>query len=184
MSEFRIHVRDNFYLSSVTPEDKPALLEHLKAKEIHDNTLSIPYPYLESHADFWINKQIERLRAQQIETVFALRDAGKMIGVVGADGFELGSSHRAEMGYWLAKPYWGTGIMTDAVRAFIKYAFSELGLLRLTGHVFNGNQASARVLEKNGFSLEGRLRKHYLKNGELLDGRVYGLLKEEIENFR
>ncbi|MGH9880451.1 MAG: GNAT family N-acetyltransferase, partial [Pyrinomonadaceae bacterium] len=89
-------------------------------------------------------------------------------------------AHRVEFGYWLARPYWGQGIMTDAVRVFVRYAFSELGLLRLTAHVFESNIASARVLEKNGFKLEGHLREHFIKDGKLIDVRFYGLLKEDL----
>jgi len=108
-----------------------------------------------------------------------LRDRGKLIGVVGADSLELGMSHRAEIGYWIARQYWGQGIMTDAVRTYVRYAFAELGVTRLTAHVFDFNSASARVLEKNGFVLEGTLRKHFLKDGRLIDARLYGLLKDE-----
>ena len=73
--------------------------------------------------------------------------------------------------------------MTDAVRTYVTYAFSELRLLRLTAHVFEFNVGSARVLEKNGFKLEGRLRKHLRKDDKLLDARIYGLLKEDLPLF-
>ena len=71
--------------------------------------------------------------------------------------------------------------MTDAVRAYVHYAFHELNLTRLTARTFDFNLASARVLEKNGFKLEGRLRKHLLKDGKLIDARFYGRLKEDLE---
>jgi RimJ/RimL family protein N-acetyltransferase len=103
-----------------------------------------------------------------------------MIGAVGADNLEPGIDYKAEIGYWLAKPYWGRGIMTDAVGAFIEYAFDEFQLEKLVAHVFDLNTGSTGVLEKNGFQLEGRLRKHYLKNGGMVDARVYGLLKEDV----
>lgn len=70
--------------------------------------------------------------------------------------------------------------MTDAVRSYVDYAFRELNLVKLTAHTFEFNVASARVLEKNGFKLEGRLRKHLLKDGKLIDARFYGLLKEDL----
>jgi RimJ/RimL family protein N-acetyltransferase len=123
---------------------------------------------------------VEHARRQDKESTFAVRDGGKLIGVVGADSLELGMSHRAEIGYWLARPYWGQGIMTDAVGTYVRYAFRELEVSRLTAHVFEFNSASARVLEKNGFILEGRLRKHFLKDGRLVDARFYGLLKDEL----
>jgi ribosomal-protein-alanine N-acetyltransferase len=180
MTETKIPVRDNFYLSAVTLDDKTALLEHLRVKDIHDTTMNIPFPYSEADADWWLGKRVGQTLRHGKEVTFAIRDNGKLIGVVGADSFEVGESHRAEIGYWLAKPYWGRGLMTDVVRAYIHYAFREFELERLTAHVFEFNQASARVLEKNGFTLEGRLRRHFLKNGELIDGRLYGLLKEDV----
>ena len=181
MTESILRFRNGFHLSSVRLDDKFALLEHFKAKEIYDSTLNIPYPYSEADADKWLNRRIESTQRQGQEVTFAIReDHGEMIGAVGADSFEVGGSHRAEIGYWLARPYWGRGIMTDAVRAYIRYAFDDLKLLRLTAHVLAFNVGSTRVLEKNGFKLEGRLRKHFRKGERLHDAYCFGLLREEI----
>ena len=181
MRDDRFKFRDGFYLSSVQPNDKFALLKHFEAKEISDATLNIPYPYSEADADRWINRRIEISRSQAKEVTFAIRqDDGEMVGAVGSGSFEVGTSHRAGIGYWLARPYWGRGVMTDAVRAYVRYAFNELGLLRLTAHVYTFNVGSARVLEKNGFKLEGLLRKHYLKGEALHDAYYFGLLREDV----
>jgi ribosomal-protein-alanine N-acetyltransferase len=181
MTEFRINVRDGVYLSSVRPDDKVALLEHLRTRDVYETTLHIPHPYSAGDADWWINKRIEHTATHGKEGTFAIREAGgKLIGVVSADNFEPGTSHRAEIGYWLAKPYWGQGIMTDVVGAFVRYAFEELKVVRLTAHVFDFNIGSSRVLEKNGFKLEGILRQHCRKDGKLIDARFYGLLKDEL----
>jgi RimJ/RimL family protein N-acetyltransferase len=179
MIKLRINLRDGLYLSSVLRADKGALLEHLRTRAVYDTTMNIPFPYSVADADWWIRTRIEHTRKQNKEVTFAIRDEGRLIGVVSADSFDIGTSHRAEIGYWLAPRYWGQGIMTDAVRAFVKYAFEELQVLRLTAYVLEFNSASARVLEKNGFTLEGRLRKHFRKDGELIDARLYGLLKED-----
>jgi [ribosomal protein S5]-alanine N-acetyltransferase len=181
MTELRIKVRDGIYLSAPCPADKPALLEHLHSKDVYRNTLTIPHPYLDTDADSWIRKRTEQTERVGKELVFAVRDVeGKLVGVVGADITEPGLTEEAEIGYWLAKPYWGQDIMTDAVRAYVEYAFGELKLLRLTAHVFEANMASARVLEKNGFKLEGYQRKHFQKDGEWLDSLSYALLKEDL----
>jgi len=177
----KIAIRDGLYLSCVLETDKAALMEHLHSKDVYNTTLNIPHPYLEAHANSWIQKRIARAERVGKEVSFAIRDnQGKLIGVVSAESLEPGTTHRAEIGYWLARPFWGQGIMTDAVRAYVGYAFGELQLLRLTAHVLESNVGSARVLEKNGFKLEGRLRKHFRKDDELLDARFYGLLKEEV----
>jgi [ribosomal protein S5]-alanine N-acetyltransferase len=180
MKTSKINVREGIHLSSVTDSDKPALLEHLRTRDVYATTMNIPFPYTVPDADWWIRKRIEHTRRQGEEVTFAIRKSASLIGIVSSDNFEIATPHRAEIGYWLAKPYWGQGIMTDAVRAFVSYAFAELGVVRLTAHVLDSNIASARVLEKNGFTLEGRFRKHFLKDGQLIDARYYGLLKEEI----
>lgn len=181
MNGGRFNFRAGFHLSSVQLNDKFALLEHFKAKEIYDSTLNIPYPYSEADADQWLKRRIESAQSQGKEVTFAIRrDDGEMIGAVGADSFKIGASHRAEIGYWLARPYWGQGVMTDAVRAYVQYAFNELDLLRLTAHVLTFNLGSARVLEKNGFKLEGRLRKHFRKEASLYDAYCFGLLREDM----
>jgi RimJ/RimL family protein N-acetyltransferase len=68
--------------------------------------------------------------------------------------------------------------MTVAVGKACQFAFSEWGLAKITAHVFARNAASARVLEKCGFELEGYLKKHYLKDGEFLDAKPYGLIQQ------
>ncbi len=180
MPQLRINVRERISLSGVSLADKAALLEHLQTKAVYDTTMNIPYPYSGADADWWLRKRIEHTRRQGKEVTFAIRDEQRLIGVVSADSFEVGKAHRAEIGYWLAQSYWGQGVMTDAVRAFVRYAFAELGVLRLTAHVLAFNIASARVLEKNDFTAEGYLRKHFLKDGQLIDARYYGLLKDEL----
>ena len=114
--------------------------------------------------------------------VFAAVGLGSAVALIGGCGlndFEAGKSHRAEVGYWLAKPLWGRGIMTAAVQRVCQHAFEEFGLLKITAHVFIHNSASARVLEKCGFQQEGFLRKHFLKDGRFIDGWLFALLKGE-----
>src|SRR5215467_11607610 len=102
----KIHVRDGTYLSSIGLDDKEALIEHLKAKEIYERTALIPYPYSEADADWWINTRLEATKNLEKEVVFAIRNPdGELIGAIGAQLDEIGLYHRAEFGYWLAKPY-------------------------------------------------------------------------------
>jgi RimJ/RimL family protein N-acetyltransferase len=111
-------------------------------------------------------------------THWAIRDEhGSLIGGLGLVNGEAFASHRAEIGYWLGKPHWGGGIMTAVVRRICDIAFAEFGLVKITAHVFSDNVASARVLEKCGFQLEGLLRKHYLKDLKFFDSRLFSLVK-------
>ena len=175
----KISVNEHIQLSEFQPSDQVACVEHLREKEIYDRTLRIPYPYTEDDFQEWL-KIVEKTTQEQGRSVlWAIRkEDGLLIGGCGFDGFQLGKSHRAEIGYWLAKPFWCRGIMTAVVRRVSEFAFAEFGLVKITAHVFANNPASARVLEKCGFVQEGYLGKHYLKDGRYLDARLFALVKE------
>lgn len=173
----KIKIDDILFLSEITLNDTHDYVTHLQEKQISDQTLTIPYPYNEDHAKWWINFVDEDTKRQGKPVILAIRSQnGSLIGSIGLHDFELGKSHKAEIGYWLAKPYWNQGIVTKAVCAMCNYAFNELGLVRITAHVFDFNTASARVLEKANFKLEGTLRNHYKKNGEIFDAKLYALI--------
>jgi ribosomal-protein-alanine N-acetyltransferase len=173
-----ILVSKQVQLTEFCSSDKSALIEHLREKEIYDRTLRIPYPYTEKDADEWLGIVAKTTQQQGRPVHFAMRNAEDyLIGGIGFDGFQVGKSHRAEIGYWLAKPFWGRGIMTAVVQKACQYGFEEFGLVKIIAHVNATNPASARVLEKCGFEQEGFLKKHHLKDGQFLDARLFGLLR-------
>jgi ribosomal-protein-alanine N-acetyltransferase len=174
----KIVVTDQVHLSEFRSSDKPALIQHLDDPNIYDRTLRIPFPYTEASADEWLALVAKITKQQGRPVHWAIRNADEvLIGGCGFDGFQVGKSHRAEVGYWLAKPYWGQGIMTAVVQRLCRYAFEQFGLVKITAHVFAHNPASARVLEKCAFQEEGFLRKHFLKDGQFIDARLFGLLR-------
>jgi ribosomal-protein-alanine N-acetyltransferase len=174
----KIVVNDQFHLSEIRSSDKSALSQHLNDRDIYDRTLRIPFPYTENNAEEWLALVAKITEKQGRPVHFAIRSAtDALIGVCGLNDFEIGKSHRAEVGYWLAKPFWGRGIMTAVVQRVCQHAFEEFGLAKIMAHVVMHNPASARVLEKCGFLQEGLLRKHFLKDGKLIDARLFALLK-------
>jgi ribosomal-protein-alanine N-acetyltransferase len=175
----KIVVSEQVHLSDFRPSDKAALVQHLKEKEIYDRTLRIPYPYTEADAEFWFGLEANIAREHGRHVNWAIRNQNDhLIGGIGFDGLTIGKSHLAEIGYWLAKPYWGRGIMTAVVRTLCDFALANFGLGKIRAHVFADNAASAKVLAKCGFREEGYLRRHYLKDGRYLDARLFALLKE------
>jgi RimJ/RimL family protein N-acetyltransferase len=171
-------VNDQLGLTEVRPADKAALVEHLNDRAIYDRTLRIPYPYTEADAEAWLTRAARATEEQGQPVTWAIRDRqGHLVGGLGFTEFQLGKSHRAEIGYWLARPYWGRGVMTAAVRTACGHAFGEWGLLKIVAHVRPHNHVSARVLEKNGFVQEGYLRKHFRKDGQYLDARFFALIR-------
>lgn len=85
----------------------------------------------------------------------------------------------AELGYELAPDHWGRGYATEAAGALLAFAFGALRLHRVVAHCVADNAASARVLAKLGFQLEGRLRDHAYYKGRWWDELCYGLLEAE-----
>jgi ribosomal-protein-alanine N-acetyltransferase len=151
-------------------EDASSLSRHANNRRIWLMVRDrFPSPYTIEDAEHWVRHCVRALPA----TDFAIEVDGEAsggIGVVLCDDVERIS---AELGFWLGETVWGRGVMTDAVSAFVPWAFERFNLQRVYAHVFERNPASARVLEKAGFSREARLRRAVIKEGEILDEWLY-----------
>ena len=149
-------------------------------QKIHDNLRDgLPFPYTEADGLDFISAM---LAADKNDTfAFAITLDGAVIGSVTA--YRQSNVHRrtAELGYYIAEKYWGRGIMTEAVKQMCRYIFDNSDILRIYAEPFAFNAASCRVLEKAGFKYEGTLRQNAVKNGKVLDMRMYSLLKSEIQ---
>ena len=88
---------------------------------------------------------------------------------------------QADIGYWLGVPYWNKGYMTEAVRLICYLSFKQFDAARVYATVFVGNTGSRRVLEKNGFSVDGTLRSHVFKRGQFVDSWFMTLLRSKWE---
>jgi [ribosomal protein S5]-alanine N-acetyltransferase len=109
----------------------------------------VPHPYREADATSWI-ASLKR----ETSATYALVHANGVIGVVGIEQRHDGV---AELGYWLAKPFWGRGLMTEAARAVVKAARACAPDAALSCGHFDDNAASKRVIEKLGFVATGVL---------------------------
>lgn len=120
------------------------------------------------------------LSADENETfAFAIMVDDKVVGSIGI--FRQGNIHSqtAELGYYIAEEYWDKGIMTEAVKQICEYVFGDSDIIRIYAEPFAYNIASCRVLEKVGFQYEGTLRSNAVKNGKVIDMKMYSLIKEE-----
>ena len=151
----------------------------LSNKKIQDNLRDgLPYPYTEQDGLDFISSM---LSANEDETfAFAITLDDKAIGSIAV--FRQQNIHRqtAEMGYYIAEEYWGKGIMTDAVKQICECVFKNSDILRIYAEPFAYNVGSCRVLEKAGFQYEGTLRNNAVKNGKVIDMKMYSLLREEL----
>jgi len=104
---------------------------------------------------------------------------GEAVGGIGIHPLEDVYRGTAEIGYWLAEPFWGKGIITEAVRAFVPVAFERTGAGRIQAGVFSDNPASMRVLEKSGFAREAVHRNAITKRGVVMDEVLYVRFRED-----
>lgn len=161
--------------------DREAIIANLQDGLVQPTTLLIAFPYTEAHADEWLAIAVPQPGTEADCRHWAIRDTdGRQIGGIGFHNSQKGQEHAVEIGYWLASDYWGRGIATRAVQAVSDFAFLHLGLVRITAAIFTGNDASARVLEKCGFTLEAPLlRKAYRKDGAYIDAILYSKVTGE-----
>lgn len=136
-----------------------------------------PYPYTGDDGRAWLARAID-----ENDRSWAVEIEGAAVGGV---GLHLGRDvhrHSAELGYWLGRRYWGRGIMSAVLGAFVAPAMSAFRLHRMHATVYANNPASMRVLEKVGFEREGVQKSAVMKRGELLDLIVYAHLRGSRPN--
>ena len=150
--------------------DRDALAGLLNDPSIAGFT-SVPHPYTREDADRWLRFVNQTTRKQKETRQFAIRCGEELAG--GFDFRRLRPGHKAEIGYWLGSPFRGRGIMTEVVGAACGYARERWKTERVEAFVYPRNQASIRLLEKNGFNKEGLLKNFYKKNGALLDALLF-----------
>lgn len=135
----------------------------------------VPYPYTKSDAEEYI---VSMREADKTKTfAFAITVEDKVVGSRGVFRCENIHFRTAEIGYYTGEPYWGNGLVTSAVKQVCNYVFQNTDIIRIFAEPFAYNTASCRVLEKAGFQFEGLLRKNAVKNGKVLDMRMYSLVK-------
>lgn len=127
----------------------------------------------------WYSRVMEhRESGATLQFVIVLRESGRPIGTLAVFHFEQ-SVGSAEVGYVLGREHWGKGLMKEALAALVGFAFETLGLKRLEAELDPRNAASAKVLERVGFTHEGRRRRNYLSKGEVTDTGLYGMLNDD-----
>lgn len=145
----------------------PAILNNLRD--------GLPYPYTEKDAEDYITAMLCADKSAVFAYAICLED--RAVGSIGA--FRQSNIHfrTAELGYYLAREYWGRGIVTEAVRQLCERVFAQTDILRIYAVPFSDNVGSRRVLEKAGFQLEGILCRNACKNGRVLDMALYALTR-------
>ena len=132
-----------------------------------------PQPYTLEDAQWWVVHASQ----EDPECSFAIATGDEPIGGIGLVLGDDVNRCSAELGYWLAEPFWGQGITTDVVRSFTEWGFEHFSLNRIFATPFAGNTASERVLEKAGFTREGVMKNAIVKDGVVRDQVMYAKIR-------
>jgi [ribosomal protein S5]-alanine N-acetyltransferase len=156
--------------------DLPSLVRHANNRHVWINLRDrFPHPYTEMNArDF-----LAHVSQQDPTTVWAIEVDGEAAGAIGLVIMTDVERVSAEVGYWLGEAYWGRGVTTAALRAVTTEAFRRFPLRRIFALPFADNAPSIRVLEKAGYTLEGRTPESAVKDGVIRDQLMYGAYKRD-----
>lgn len=181
METFPELITERLVLSQPQESDREDLISYLnETPEFSENTLSMPYPYLDEHATFWFEMSKNGLETGNAY-IFAIRlkESKKLIGGI---GLHLSQPHsKAEAGYWIAKDYQKKGYVTEALKEMIRFGLQELHLNKIYATCFVHNPASGKAMIKCGMRPEAELRQEYCKNGQFLDVFRYIILRENFQ---
>lgn len=189
MKEFPRLETERLVLSRVVRSDIPDIAAYANNKNITDNTRSMPFPYSEENATAWISI-LDKAFENKDQFAFAIRQKTdlKFIGGIGLT-IDL-SNNRAELGYWLAEPFWNQGFTSEAVQAILKFGFEILNLNKVVAAYLTTNEASGKVMINNGMIKEGEFKDHDVKKDHTIaDGKYvsliqYRMLKSEYEALK
>lgn len=140
-----------FVLRPSRPEDAEPIARYLNNFAVSGNLARVPFPYHLSDAKAWLRTRLPSLPAEATNFAIDLPEAG----LIGQIGFHQGPQGPI-IGYWLGEPFWGRGIMTEAVIASLDWFFSVSDAPAVYSGVFHFNAASLAIQTKLGFTQTGR----------------------------
>lgn len=161
-----------FILRPFNINDLDSLVYYANNYNISKNmTNKFPYPYTVESGLFFLNAATQNIP----NNILAIDIEGQAVGGIGIHPQEDIYCKNAELGYWIAEPFWNKGIITNAVIQMIEYGFNNFDINRIFARPFGYNIASQRVLQKAGFILEARYEKTLYKYGEYIDELIYAV---------
>ncbi|MBN2011787.1 GNAT family N-acetyltransferase [candidate division KSB1 bacterium] len=181
MNEFPVLQTKRLILRAFKMNDAPVVQFLAGDFAIADTTSTIPHPYPNGAAEDWISThETDLLMDRGIDWAIARRQDSCLIGAI---TIRIKENEKAEIGYWIGKPYWGQGYCSEAAQEVLEYGFLVKGLNRIYAFHFSRNPASGRVMQKIGMNQEGILRHHEKRWGKYEDLVVYGILRTEFNQI-
>lgn len=181
MDPFPILETRTLRLRKPTTKDLPKIREYANNSEIAKMTLNIPHPYQEKDAIFWLNRANQGFEDKS-KYVFAICKLSND-DFIGGISLKINSRfNRAELGYWIAEPFWNKGFATEATQETLRFGFEEAGIHKIFATHLLDNPASGKVMTKNGMTKEWTLIDHFRKDDTYLSVVQYRLTKKEFNN--
>ncbi len=170
---------ERLILRAYTEEDAQGLYEYAKDPDVGPRAGWKPHESAEE------SREIIRTMFMPVEAwAIFLKEDGRLIGTIGLENDRHRDENSREIGYSLAKDMWGRGLMTEACREVVRFAFEELGLALVGICTAPDNERSQGVIRKCGFVYEGTIRHSYETwTGVCRDSRCYSMLREEAEEL-
>lgn len=165
-------------LSPIMSEDKERWLLWFNDRDIQNFVNNPMNVYFEKDFDEVV-EEVRKNKNTSISFAIVENSEGELVGFSGLEAIHW-QARNAFVWYFLGKEHWEKGYATEALALMCRFAFENMNLIKLHTIVYEPNKASIRVLEKNGFKLVGRFRKHfYIPGHGYVDGLAYELLREE-----
>lgn len=175
MKEFPIIETERLILSQLEEKDIPFITEYLQHRIYSDLTSNIPYPYTENDAQLWITMSKE---AFEDHTGYTFGIRNKEGHIIGAIGLHDRDDDKAELGYWIAMPYWNKGYVTEAAKAIVHFGFKKLNFNKIFATHLLHNPASGKIMEKIGMEKEAVLKQETKKDGAYFDLVMYSIFND------
>ena len=160
----------DFSLRALKMDDADSIAKYANNMKVSENLKErFPFPYNKKNAVEFI----ESVSKTNNAIIFAIVVNDEAVGAIGLHLQMDIYKKTVELGYWLGEDFWNKGIMSSAVKEVLAYTKRNLNVIKIFAKVFECNHASAKVLEKNGFLLEARLKKQIYKNNFVMDELIY-----------
>lgn len=182
MKVFPELITNRLRLRKIQLSDVSSLLKYANNKNISDQIFNIPFPYKEEDAIYRLNFVLQGFKNKE-RYVFAitLKNSKELIGEIGLHLDKANNS--AQFGYWIAEPFWGKGIATEATSAILKFGFEKLYLNKIYATHYPENKASGKVMLNNKMIKEAELKEHYRINNVYRSVIQYRMTKQEYKEL-
>jgi RimJ/RimL family protein N-acetyltransferase len=145
---------ERLILRPMQRSDVGAIVALAGDEAVATKTASIPYPLTLREAESWLDRHLRSGSGREVVFAIEHKQDGAFLGAIGL--LVTGNLLPAPMGYWLGRPYWNQGYMTEAIQRLLDHAFADLGVTAVRAAAYPDNPASMRVQEKVGMTFVGR----------------------------